>query len=135
MRDYYPPLRARFAVHERNCGELRKQPEENRQGHLISNRVHYCTLAQLSSRLPSRGSCFCLCLASIIVSLHPAAFSRRRYVGTNNETRLCIRWQEPLPLSEERFFPVCRRSLPGIPSGERVQETGPMSEVHKRGKN
>lgn len=43
-------LQSRFAVHERRGRKLHRQQEENRQGHLISNRVHYCTLAQLSSR-------------------------------------------------------------------------------------
>lgn len=43
-------LQSRFAVHERRGRKLHRQQEENRQGHLISNCVHYCTLAQLSSR-------------------------------------------------------------------------------------
>lgn len=43
-------LQSRFAVHERRGRKLHRQQEENRQGHLISNHVHYCTLAQLSSR-------------------------------------------------------------------------------------
>lgn len=43
-------LQSRFAVRERRGRKLHRQQEENRQGHLISNRVRYCTLAQLSSR-------------------------------------------------------------------------------------
>lgn len=43
-------LQSCFAVHERRGRKLHRQQEENRQGHLISNHVHYCTLAQLSSR-------------------------------------------------------------------------------------